>query len=243
MGRWHRLVRWQTDREEVLEYREIIKGKFIKRVNRFIARVEAEGEEVLCHVKNAGRMRELFVEGVPVYLEKSDNPNRKTAYSLVGVKKDGFLVNVDSQAPNKMVQEWLLKTDKEKKILCLKPEAAFGNSRFDFYLETTEKKEWIEVKGVTLVEEGIALFPDAPTERGVKHIKELSRAVEEGYLAALIFVIQRKGVRWFQPNVRTHPEFAQALKEARKKGVSLLCYDSIVTECGAVIDERIKIRL
>lgn len=226
-----------------MEYKEIRKGKFIKRHNRFIAEVEVSGEIVLCHVKNTGRLRELFTAGALVYLEGSENPKRKTAYSLIGVEKDGIIVNVDSQAPNKMVKEWLEENQPEGKITILKPECVFGNSRFDFYMETEEKAFWIEVKGVTLVEGKTALFPDAPTERGIKHIIELCKAIEQGYQAMLIFVIQRKGVEEFCPNSRTQPAFARALWEAEQAGVKILAYDSIITESSAVIDEAVRVKL
>lgn len=224
-----------------MKYNNIVEGRFIERINRFIAKVEVEKKEVLCHVKNTGRCRELFVTGVKVYLEKNTNPKRKTAYSLISVEKDGALVNVDSQAPNKMVKEWLEKT--ESGIVTLKPETVFGDSRFDFYLETDKKKEWIEVKGVTLVEDGIALFPDAPTERGVKHIEELCRAVEEGYQARLIFVIQRKDAQLFKPHRERHPAFAEALAKAAEKGVTIAAYDSIITETEAYVREKVEVSL
>lgn len=224
-----------------MKYNNIVEGRFIERINRFIAKVEVEKKEVLCHVKNTGRCRELFVTGVKVYLEKNTNPKRKTAYSLISVEKDRALVNVDSQAPNKMVKEWLEKT--EHGIVTLKPETVFGDSRFDFYLETDKKKEWIEVKGVTLVEDGIALFPDAPTERGVKHIEELCRAVEEGYQARLIFVIQRKDAQLFKPHRERHSAFAEALAKAAEKGVTIAAYDSIITETEAYVREKIEVSL
>ena len=226
-----------------MKYQKIIKGEFVVRVNRFTAKVKIETAEVLCHVKNTGRLRELLVEGTEVYLEKADNPTRKTAYSLIAVKKDGFLVNIDSQAPNKMVREWLEEHKTENKMLYLKPECTFGNSRFDFYMETEQKKEWIEVKGVTLVENEIAMFPDAPTQRGMKHIEELIRAVQEGYSAKIIFVIQRKGVKAFSPNKVMHPDFAEALRKAAEVGVEILAYDSIVTENSVIIDGDVEVLL
>ncbi|MFW5676396.1 MAG: DNA/RNA nuclease SfsA [Acetivibrio ethanolgignens] len=226
-----------------MKYKEIVEGKFIKRRNRFIAEVDVSDEVVLCHVKNTGRLKELFVTGVCVYLERNENPKRKTAYSLIGVEKDGITVNVDSQAPNKMVKEWLEETQPEGKITVLKPECVFDNSRFDFYMETEQKAFWIEVKGVTLVEGKTALFPDAPTERGIKHIAELCEAARQGYQAMLIFVIQRKGVEEFRPNERTQPAFAKALREAEQAGVKILTYDSIITEDSAVIDKAIEVKL
>lgn len=226
---------------QIVKYGTMIEGKFIRRINRFTAVIEMEGKETLCHVKNTGRCKELFVEGVKVYLEKSDNPDRKTAYSLIAVEKEGILVNVDSQVPNKVVKEWL--EQEEKQLVSLKPEKVFGNSRFDFYMERGSEKIWIEVKGVTLVKDGIAMFPDAPTERGIKHIEELCRAVEEGYEAWLIFIIQRKKVAAFRPNEENHLEFAQALRKAEKRGVRLLAFDSIVTKNAIKIDQPVRIEL
>lgn len=226
-----------------MEYKEIVKGIFIKRRNRFIAEIQISNEVVLCHVKNTGRLKELFITGAYVYLERNENPNRKTAYSLVGVEKDGITVNVDSQAPNKMVKEWLEENQPEGKIVVLKPECAYGNSRFDFYMETEQNTFWIEVKGVTLVDDKTALFPDAPTERGIKHITELCKAAKEGYQAILFFVIQRKGVEEFRPNEKTQPAFAKALREAEQTGVKIFAYDSIVTENSAIIDREVKVNL
>ena len=191
-----------------MKYENIVTGKFIERPNRFIALVEMEGKVEKCHVKNTGRCRELLLPGAAVYLEKSDNPNRKTAYDLIGVKKGELLINMDSQAPNKVVKEWLEEEIYFKDITLLKPEYRYGKSRIDFYLETAEgRRIFIEVKGVTLEEEGIARFPDAPTERGIKHIQELQQAVSEGYEAYILFVIQMKNVFQFEPNDRTHRAF------------------------------------
>lgn len=225
-------------------YKNVVTGRFKNRPNRFIAMVEIDGKVETCHVKNTGRCRELLLPEAEVYLEKSDNPNRKTAYDLVGVKKEEVLINMDSQAPNKAVKEWLEKEVYFKNITYLKPECKYGNSRVDFYLETAEgKKIFIEVKGVTLEEEGIARFPDAPTLRGIKHIKELEQAVMKGYEAYILFVIQMKGIKWFEPNDRTHQAFGDTLREAAKNGVGILAYDCMITKDSMELDAPIEVRL
>ncbi len=227
-----------------MKYENIVTGKFIERPNRFIALIEMEGKVERCHVKNTGRCRELLLPGAAVYLEKSNNPNRKTAYDLIGVKKGELLINMDSQAPNKVVKEWLEEEIYFKDITLLKPECRYGKSRIDFYLETAEgRRIFIEVKGVTLEEEGIARFPDAPTERGIKHIQELQQAVSEGYEAYILFVIQMKNVFQFEPNDRTHRAFGDALREAQKRGVEILAYDCIVTENTMNLDAAVKVNL
>lgn len=230
-----------------MKYKKIVSGKFISRPNRFIAHVDIQGQVEVCHVKNTGRCRELLQSGSVVYLEESDNPNRKTKYDLVGVWKGNMLVNMDSNAPNKVVQEWLNTQDcsilqgKQKRFI--KPECKYGNSRIDFYVETDDRKIFMEVKGVTLEENGVARFPDAPSERAVKHVKELEAAVTEGYETYVMFVIQMKGVKYFTPNIDTHPEFCQALREAAEKGVQTLAYDCLVTEDSLVLDEPVEVRL
>lgn len=225
-------------------YKNVVTGKFKNRPNRFIAMVEIDGKVETCHVKNTGKCRELLLPETEVYLEKSDNPNRKTAYDLIGVKKGEVLINMDSQAPNKAVKEWLEKEVYFKNITYLKPECKYGNSRVDFYLETAEgRKIFIEVKGVTLEEEGIARFPDAPTLRGIKHIKELEQAVMRGYEAYILFVIQMKGIKWFEPNDRTHQAFGDTLREAAKNGVGILAYDCTITKDSMELDVPIEIRL
>lgn len=225
-------------------YKNVVTGKFKNRPNRFTAMVEIDGKVETCHVKNTGRCQELLLPEAEVYLEKSDNPNRKTAYDLIGVKKGEVLINMDSQAPNKAVKEWLEKEVYFKNITYLKPECKYGNSRVDFYLETAEgRKIFIEVKGVTLEEEGIARFPDAPTLRGIKHIKELEQAVMKGYEAYILFVIQMKGIKWFEPNDRTHQAFGDTLREAAKNGVGILAYDCTITKDSMELDVPIEIRL
>ena len=226
-----------------MKYQNIKEGIFKKRPNRFLAHIEVDKKEEICHVKNTGRCKELLMEGVTVYVEHHNNPKRKTNYSLIGVKKGDQIVNIDSQTPNKVVMEWLKSGGLYENPSVIKPEKTYGDSRFDFYVEAEEHRCFIEVKGVTLEEEGIARFPDAPTERGIKHIKELGRCIEEGYEAYLIFVIQMKGIVQFEPNNRTQKEFGKALIEAQKKGVHILAYDCIVTEDSLILDKEIPIQL
>lgn len=227
-----------------MKYKNIVTGKFQSRPNRFIAMVDIDGKVETCHVKNTGRCKELLLPEAEVYLEKSGNPNRKTAYDLVGVKKGKVLINMDSQAPNQAVKEWLEKEVYFKNITYLKPECKYGNSRVDFYLETAdERKIFIEVKGVTLEEEGVARFPDAPTLRGIKHMKELEQAVQQGYEAYILFVIQMKGIKWFEPNDRTHPEFGDTLRQVAKNGVGVLAYDCSITKESMELDMPVEVRL
>ena len=251
-----------------MQYQNIVEGKFLDRPNRFIAHVEIEGKVETVHVKNTGRCKELLLPGVKVYLEKSGNPNRKTAFDLVAVEKAGLgLVNIDSQAPNQVVAEWLSRFSFQK----LKPEYVFSDSRVDFYMERDMalpeafweygkreerngkeqraenirmqsqellnvsgniRKYLIEVKGCTLERDGIGYFPDAPTERGVKHLRELTKAVKEGYMAILAFVIAMPKVSMVYPNVETHKAFGEALEEARQTGVKILYLPCTVTKEG-----------
>ena len=226
-----------------MKYEQIVKGTFVERPNRFIAYVEIDEKPEVVHVKNTGRCRELLVPGAAVYLEKGNNPERKTAYDLVAVEKQAVggeggmrLINMDSQAPNKVVEEWLLKKELFPGLICVRPETKYGNSRFDFYVEygcnndgtgqTGEsKKAFIEVKGVTLERDGVVLFPDAPSQRAVKHVEELIQAKADGYDAYIILVIQMSGVKYFLPNRETHPEFADALQKAAEAGVKVLAFD------------------
>lgn len=226
-----------------MKYESIVKGKFISRPNRFIAIVEVEGKTETVHVKNTGRCKELLVEGATVFLEKSNNPERKTKYDLIAVYKGDNLINMDSQAPNEMVYEWLALGNLFSKNAKIKREVTFGDSRFDIYIEEGEKKAFIEVKGVTLENDGVASFPDAPTERGIKHIKELILARERGYDTYIFFVIQMKGVTKFEPSYKNHMEFAKALKEAQDRGVKILAYDSIVTPDKIKIDKPVAVEI
>ena len=231
-------------RKEVVSvtYHVIKKGIFLSRPNRFIALVEIDGKEEVCHVKNTGRCRELLISGATVYVEVANNPERKTKYDLIVVQKGERLINMDSQAPNRAFLEWAPKFfGEDAKII---PEKTYGKSRFDFYVETADgKQSFVEVKGVTLEQNGVVMFPDAPTERGVKHIEELCRCAEDGYGAYLFFVVQMKGVTHFIPNEETHPEFACALKEAKKRGVSVYALDCEVSPEKMVISEFVKVVL
>ena len=206
-----------------MKYKNIKEGIFLSRPNRFIANCKIDGRMEVCHVKNTGRCRELLIPGAEVFLEKINNPARKTKYDLVSVYKGAELFNIDSQAPNKVFGEWLASGGLFNNIGFIKPECRFGDSRFDFYAEHDGKKIFIEVKGVTLEEDGVLLFPDAPTERGLKHITELCSAVLEGYEAYIAFVVQTEKAKYFTPNKKTHPEFAEALKNAEKAGVKIIC--------------------
>ena len=281
-----------------MKYNQVMPGTFLQRPNRFIAHVEINGREEVCHVKNTGRCRELLIPGCTVYCAVSDNPQRKTKYDLIAVEKSienqivfanagipsqhgkstpeahgTLLVNMDSQAPNAAVKEWLQSgASPFGKIDFLKPECKFGNSRFDFYLEcktetkrtgvssnSTEKTEamqapteneithprkiFLEVKGVTLEDNGIVLFPDAPTERGVKHVRELIRCLEEGFETYVLFVVQMEHALYFIPNRKTHPQFADALCDARDAGVQLLAYTCKVTPDVMNIDKELKVSL
>ena len=218
-----------------MRYRNIHKAVFLSRPNRFIAKVLLAGEEITVHVKNTGRCRELLIPGCTVYLEKSGNPARKTAFDLVAVEKGNRLINMDAQAPNRLFEEWARQGHFRPGLTLLRPETTFETSRFDFYWEAGEQKGFVEVKGCTLEEDGWTYFPDAPTLRGVKHLEELVRAKGQGYEAAVCFVIQMADVDGFSPNDRTHPEFGQALRRAAEQGVEVLC------RCCAVTPEEVYI--
>ncbi len=207
-----------------MKYNNIIKAKFVDRPNRFISQVETDGRTVTVHVKNTGRCKELLLPGADVILSVSDNPDRKTRFDLIAVYKEGLgWVNIDSQAPNEVVREWLESSPPLfRDITLLKPEYSYGNSRVDFYLECGERKILIEVKGCTLESDGVGYFPDAPTERGVKHLHELTQALRQGYECFIAFVIAMPKVSRVLPNRSTHPEFGIALDEARNAGVKIL---------------------
>ena len=212
-----------------MEYRSITRGVFLARPNRFIARVAVDGEEVVCHVKNTGRCAELLRPGAAVYLEKSANPARKTAYDLVAVEKGERLINMDAQAPNRVFAEWVEAGYFVPDVLAVRPEYRYGESRLDFALTTPRGLHLVEVKGVTLEEGGHARFPDAPTERGVRHLGELERAAAEGMEATAFFVIQMEGMRDFAPNDGTHPAFGAALRHAAEHGVRVEAWECAVT--------------
>lgn len=229
-------------------YENMVKATFIKRPNRFIAHCIVNGKEEIVHVKNTGKCRELLIEGCTVYLQEHDNPNRKTKYSLISVLKGDRLINMDSQVPNKVVYEALVNKDiilpgLDEEITYIKAEKTYKSSRFDIYIETENKKAFVEVKGVTLEENGVVLFPDAKTERGVKHINELVEASKDGYISYLLFVIQMKGVKYFTPNTKMHKEFADTLKNASLKGVNIIAYDCNVDYKSISINEKVKVVL
>ncbi len=226
-----------------MKYENIVEGIFLSRPNRFIAQVLIDGKEQTVHVKNTGRCKELLVSGVAVWLQKSSNPLRKTAFDLIAVKKGDLLINMDSQIPNAVAAEWLKKAVLFSPDAVIKREVTFGNSRFDLYVEDKTRKAFIEVKGVTLEKDGVASFPDAPTLRGVKHINELIDCVERGFKAYIIFIIQMKGVNLFTPNYETHFEFGETLKRARENGVKIIALDCIVTPDSIEADKFIKIEL
>lgn len=226
-----------------MQYGKILPARFLSRPNRFVARVEAEGEELVCHVKNTGRCRELLVPGATVWLEESPNPSRKTKFDLIAVEKGDRLINMDAQAPNKVFGEWVAAGGFREGLTLLRPETTYGSSRFDFYWESSKSWGFVEVKGVTLEEDGIVRFPDAPTLRGVKHLDELVKAREAGYEAAVCFVIQMEDVRWFAPNDETHPEFGQALRRAAQAGVEILAMDCAVTPQSLTMGNPVLVKL
>ncbi len=226
-----------------MRYGEVKRGRFLARPNRFVAHVELEGERVVCHVKNTGRCRELLTSGAAVYLERAENPARKTPYDLIAVEKGDLLINMDAQAPNKVFGEWAAAGRFLPGLTALRPEFTWEDSRFDFRLEDHLGPCFVEVKGVTLEQDGLALFPDAPTERGVKHLRGLRRAVERGYRAAVFFVVQMKGPRLFRPNDDTHPAFGQALREAAAAGVGVYAWDCAVTPESLTLDAPVEVAL
>lgn len=224
-------------------YKNIKPGIFIDRPNRFIANIQIDGKTDVCHVKNTGRCRELLTSGARVFVQQTDNPDRKTKYDLAAVYKGDMLINIDSQAPNKVFGEWLQNGGYFADVTTIKPECKFGESRLDFYFEYSGKCAFAEVKGVTLERDGVFLFPDAPTERGVKHIKELCKCVKEGYDAYAVFVIQADRAEYFTPNRETHPEFANELEYAAKHGVKILCLCCTVTQEFLAIREFVPVKL
>ncbi|MGL6174080.1 MAG: DNA/RNA nuclease SfsA [Cellulosilyticaceae bacterium] len=232
----------------MIKYENIVEATFISRPNRFIAHCLIEDEEVVVHVKNTGRCKELLIPGVKVYLEHHNNPKRKTNYSLIAVQKGQRLINMDSQVPNKVCYEALregklILPDFTYPIERIKGEYTYGNSRFDVYVKSESEEAFVEVKGVTLEDEGVVRFPDAPTERGVKHIYELVEAVKSGYKAYILFVIQMEDVRYFEPNNVTHQAFGEALRYAKSQGVHILAYDSVIRADGIALNQPIEIRL
>ena len=231
-----------------MKYQNMVKATFIERPNRFIAYCDVAGEAIKVHVKNTGRCKELLEPGSTVYWEKAINPNRKTPYSLIAVEKGDLLINMDSQVPNAVVEEALKSgmitlPNLEGPITKIKREQTYGQSRFDFYGEAGIEKFFIEVKGCTLEEHGVVRFPDAPTERGVKHLEELIGAKEAGYKAYVIFVVQMEKALYFTPHKERHPAFAETLKKAAQSGVGVLAYTCKVTPESLEIVAPLEVRL
>ena len=224
-----------------MRYENVVQGRFLSRPNRFIALVELDGAETVCHVKNTGRCRELLVPGAEVYLVPGITPGRRTPYDLVAVNKGGRLINMDAQAPNRAFAEFARTFDPQAESI--RPEFRFGESRLDFCLTRPDGLHLVEVKGVTLEENGNALFPDAPTQRGVKHIRELQRAAETGLDAVLFFVVQIRDIHSVAPNDATHPAFGEALREAAAHGVRVLAYDCDVTPDSLKIRREVPVIL
>ena len=230
-----------------MKYNKVIKAKFISRPNRFIAYCEVDGEREVVHVKNTGRCRELLVENAIVYLSVSDNPERKTKYDLVAVEKEtargNIMINMDSQAPNAAAYEWISSGGLLGEGVEVRREVTYGNSRFDLYVKQGERRVFVEVKGVTLEDYGVASFPDAPTERGIKHVNELVAALKDGYEAYILFVIQMKGIHTFKSNDETHKAFGDVLRHAANSGVKVLAYDCVVSFDEMVVDAPVEVKL
>ena len=226
-----------------MKYENIHRAVFLRRPNRFIAHVELDGAETVCHVKNTGRCRELLVPGAEVYLQRAANPARKTAWDLIAVKKGERLINMDAAAPNAVFAEWLRAGGPGFVPELLRPECVHGDSRFDFYLEHQGRRFFAEVKGVTLEEDGVVRFPDAPTQRGAKHLRGLRACLDEGYEAWAVFVIQMKDVLFFEPNRKTDPTFAEALTAAAAAGVKILALDCFVTADSLAIADPVPVKL
>ena len=225
-----------------MRYENMVQGCFLRRPNRFIAHVMIRGQEEIVHVKNTGRCRELLPEGAQVWCQEFDAPSRKTKFDLITVRKGSRMINMDSQAPNKAAKEWLLSGGLGE-VEQLRAEATHGESRFDFSFVKDGKPCFLEVKGCTLETDGICAFPDAPTERGAKHLRHLSRLAQEGYGCYVLFVIQMSDVAYFYPNDATDPAFGKALREAAAAGVQVLAMDCIVTEDSMTIQKPVKIEL
>ena len=230
-----------------MHYSNCTAGTFLSRPNRFVAQVALDGRTETCHVKNTGRCRELLIPGCRVYLPRSDNPARKPKYDLIAVEKQTargpLLINMDAQAPNHVFEAWAREGRFRPGLTLLRPETVYGASRFDFYWETASDRGFVEVKGVTLEEDGVVRFPDAPTLRGVKHLEELAAARQAGYQAALCFIVQLAGAKYVQPNDVTHPQFGQALRRAAAAGVEVFALGCAVTPDTLTAEEFVPVRL
>lgn len=224
-------------------YPNIRSAVFLRRPNRFIAEIEVDGKQEICHVKNTGRCRELLLPYAKVQIQEFASSSRKTKYDLIAVWKEDRLINIDSNAPNKVFAEWVPISGLFQNITLFKPEQRYGHSRFDFYLEADGQRIFVEVKGVTLEDQGAVRFPDAPTERGVKHLQELAACVEAGFDAFIVFVIQMKGVKYMEPNWKMDPAFGEALRVAKEKGVQVLAMDCHVTENSMRIADFVHVHI
>jgi sugar fermentation stimulation protein A len=238
-----RVCAGQRNESVTMQYPNIEQARFLSRPNRFIAYIELAGQKETAHVKNTGRCKELLVTGATVFVQKIDSVSRKTQYDLIAVCKGNRLINMDSQAPNKVFAEFVRAGNLFENVTLIKPEARYKNSRFDFYIEANDKKIFVEVKGVTLEEDGVVLFPDAPTQRGVRHLEELCEAKAEEYDAYVVFIVQMKDVRYFTPNHKTHEIFGNTLKKAVSKGVKVLAIDCEITENSIVAGDFVEVRL
>lgn len=226
-----------------MTYDNIKRAVFIDRPNRFIANIELDGRREVCHVKNTGRCRELLTPRADVLVQECNGSARKTKYDLISVYKDERLINMDSQVPNKVFAEWLKSGVLFQNITLIQPERRFGNSRLDFYIEADSRRAFVEIKGVTLEENGVVRFPDAPTERGVNHLNELITCIDQGFDAYVIFIIQMKGVKYMEPNWVTHPAFGEALREATSAGVRALALECEVTETTITAVDFVDVRI
>ncbi len=226
----------------MVKYSNMVPGLFLARPNRFIAHVEIHGQIEVCHVKNTGRCKELLQVGAEVWCQRSDNPNRKTKYDLITVRKGHRLINMDSQAPNIAAKQWL-EMGGLGFIEQLRPETFHGDSRYDFSFVKDGKQCFLEVKGVTLENDGVCAFPDAPTDRGARHLRGLAQAVRDGYGAYVLFVIQMNNVKYLHPNDATDPEFGRALRQAVAEGVQVLAVDCRVTEDTMTIGTSVEVKI
>lgn len=233
----------RREEENRMQYQHMHRAVFLSRPNRFIAHVELDGQTVVCHVKNTGRCRELLLPGAEVWIQHAASENRKTAYDLIAVRKGDRLINMDAAAPNAALGEWLRAGGLLPEPVLVKPEAKRGASRLDFYVESATRRAWIEVKGVTLEEDGHVRFPDAPTQRGIKHLEELEGCVRDGFEAYAVFVVQMEGVRDFAPNWVTHPAFGDALVHAAANGVRVLALDCTVSPDSMCIRDQVPVIL
>ncbi|MDR2698704.1 MAG: DNA/RNA nuclease SfsA [Candidatus Methanoplasma sp.] len=226
-----------------MRYPNTLTGTFVERPNRFIAYVDIDGKKEKCHVKNTGRCKEILIPGAEVILSVSDAPGRSTGYDLIGVYKGNMLVNIDSQAPNEAVAGSIRDIPGFEDIDDIRREHVYGNSRIDIFASAGGKRKLMEVKGVTLERDGTALFPDAPTERGLKHVRELEASLKEGYEGYVMFLIQMSGPKVFSPNYEMDPKFSLAIEEAHRAGVKVLAYDSMVTEVSIALGRPVEVRL